>query len=48
MYVLLSPLSTGALHGRSQSATIPDDVEIQFWPPEDEHNIARNMSKYLA
>jgi hypothetical protein len=23
--------------------TIPDAVEIQFWPPEDEHSIARNM-----
>jgi hypothetical protein len=42
-----SPLSTGALHGRSQSVTIPDAVEIQFWPPEDEHIIARNMSRYL-
>jgi hypothetical protein len=26
----LSPLSTGALHGRSQRVTIPDAVEIQF------------------
>jgi hypothetical protein len=42
-----SPLSTGALHGRSQRVTIPDAVEIQFWPPEDENNIARNMSRYL-
>jgi hypothetical protein len=25
-----SPLSTGALHGRSQRVTIPDAVEIQF------------------
>jgi hypothetical protein len=23
--------------------TIPDAVEIQFWLPEDEHSIARNM-----
>jgi hypothetical protein len=42
-----SPLSTGALHGHSQSVTIPDAVKIQFWPPEDEHGIARNMSRYL-
>jgi hypothetical protein len=27
--------------------TIPDTVEIKFWPPEDEHSIARNMSRYL-
>jgi hypothetical protein len=27
--------------------TIPDAVEIQFRPPEDEHSIARNMSRYL-
>jgi hypothetical protein len=40
-----SPLSTGALHGR---VTIPDAVKIQFWPPEDEHSIARNMSRYLV
>jgi hypothetical protein len=26
----LSPLSTGALHGRSQRVKIPDAVEIQF------------------
>jgi virulence-associated protein VagC len=39
-----SPLSTGALYGRSQRVTIPDAVKIQFWPPEDEHSIARNMS----
>jgi hypothetical protein len=38
-----SPLSTGALHGRSQRVTIPDSVKIQFLPPEDEHSIARNM-----
>jgi hypothetical protein len=38
-----SPLSTGALLGRSQRVTIPDAVTIQFWPPEDEHSIARNM-----
>jgi hypothetical protein len=25
-----SPLSTGALHGRSQTVTIPDAVETQF------------------
>jgi hypothetical protein len=25
-----SPLSTGALHGRSQRVTIPDAVKIQF------------------
>jgi hypothetical protein len=36
-----------ALHGRSQRVTIPDAVKIQFWPPEDEHNIVRNMSRYL-
>jgi hypothetical protein len=39
-----SPLSTGALYGR---VTILDGVTIQFGPPEDEHSIARNMSKYL-
>jgi hypothetical protein len=27
--------------------TIPDAVKIQFRPPEDEHSIARNMSRYL-
>jgi hypothetical protein len=27
--------------------TIPDAVEIQFWPPEDEHSISRNMWIYL-
>jgi hypothetical protein len=27
--------------------TIPDAVKIQFSPPEGEHNIARNMSRYL-
>jgi hypothetical protein len=27
--------------------TIPDAVKIQFGPPEDEHSIARNMSRYL-
>jgi hypothetical protein len=36
----ISPLSIGALHGRSQRVTIPDAVEIQFLPPEDEHIIA--------
>jgi hypothetical protein len=41
------PLSTIALSGRSQRVTIPDAVEIQFRPPEDEHSIARNMSRYL-
>jgi hypothetical protein len=40
------PVESG-MHGRSQRVTIPDAVEIQFWPPEDEHNIARNMSRYL-
>jgi hypothetical protein len=39
----VSPLSTGALQGRSQTVTIPDAVKILFWPPEDEHSIARNM-----
>jgi hypothetical protein len=43
-----SPLSTGALYGRSQRVTIPDAVKIQFRPPEDEHSIARNMSRYLT
>jgi hypothetical protein len=42
-----SPLSTGALHGRSQRVTIPDAVKIQYLPPEDEHSFARNMSRYL-
>jgi hypothetical protein len=42
-----SPLSTGALYGRLQRVTIPDAVNIQFLPPEDEHSIARNMSRYL-
>jgi hypothetical protein len=27
--------------------TIPDAVKIQFRPPEDEHSIARNISRYL-
>jgi hypothetical protein len=35
------------VHGRSQGVTIPDAVEIQFWPPENEHSNARNMSKCL-
>jgi hypothetical protein len=26
---------------------IPDAVKIQFLPPEDEHSIVRNMSRYL-
>jgi hypothetical protein len=26
---------------------IPDAVSVQFLPPEDEHSIARNMSRYL-
>jgi hypothetical protein len=39
-----SPLSTGALYGR---VTIPDAVEIQLRPPEDERSIAGNMSRYL-
>jgi hypothetical protein len=34
-------------YGRSQRVTIPDAVKIQFWPLEDEHSIARNMSMYL-
>jgi hypothetical protein len=42
-----SIVQTGALHGRSQRVTLPDAVKIQFWPPEDEHSIARNMSRYL-
>jgi hypothetical protein len=40
-------VSGRAVHGRSQTVMIPDAVEIQFWPPEDEHSIARNMSRYL-
>jgi hypothetical protein len=27
--------------------TIPDVVTIQFRPPEDEHSIARNMSRIV-
>jgi hypothetical protein len=44
-----SPLSTGAMYGRSQRVTITDAVKIYFCPPDDEHNnnIARNMSRYL-
>jgi hypothetical protein len=42
-----SPLSTGALYGRLQWVTMPDAVTIQFWPPEDEHSIARNMSRII-
>jgi hypothetical protein len=38
---------SGALYGRSQRAKIPDAVKILFLPPEDEHSIARNMSRYL-
>jgi hypothetical protein len=38
----ISPVSTGAFYGR---VTIPDAVTIQFLPPEDEHIIARNMSR---
>jgi hypothetical protein len=29
-HVELSPLSTGALHGRSKRVTLPDAVKIQF------------------
>jgi hypothetical protein len=43
----INPLLTGALYGRSQRVTITDAVKIQFLPPEDEHSIARNMSRYL-
>jgi hypothetical protein len=43
-----SPLSAGALYGRSQRMTISDAVKIQFLPPEDEHSIARNMQRYLV
>jgi hypothetical protein len=30
----ISPLSTGALHGRIHRRTIPDAVTIEFRPPE--------------
>jgi hypothetical protein len=43
-----SLLSTGALYGRLQKMTIPNAVAIQFWPPEDEHSIARNMSSIIV
>jgi hypothetical protein len=36
-----------ALHGRLQRMMIPDAVKMQFCPPEDDHSIARNMSRYL-
>jgi hypothetical protein len=42
-----APGESGALHGRLQKVTILDAVKIQFLPPEDEHSIARNMSRYL-
>jgi hypothetical protein len=38
---------TGALYGRLQRVKIPDAVTIQFRPPEDEHSIARNMSRIV-
>jgi hypothetical protein len=34
---------TAPVESGLQRVTIPDAEEIQFWPPEDEHNIARNM-----
>jgi hypothetical protein len=46
-----SPLSTGALHGRSQRVTIPNAVEIQFWPPEcscDKETFSSPAFKYEA
>jgi hypothetical protein len=42
-----SLLSPGAMYGCLQRVTIPDAVKIQFLPPEDEHGIAQNMSRYL-
>jgi hypothetical protein len=42
----LSPLSTGALYSHLQS----DDTRCcnnTIWPPEDEHSIARNMSRII-
>jgi hypothetical protein len=35
------------LYERPCRETIRDTVKIQFSSPEDEHNIARNMSRYL-
>jgi hypothetical protein len=35
------------LYGRLQSVTIPDAVTTQYRPPEDEHSIARNMSRIV-
>jgi hypothetical protein len=32
---------------RLQRMMIPDVVKMQFWPPEDEHIIVRNISSYL-
>jgi hypothetical protein len=40
-------VSGRAVHGRSQRVTIPDAVKIQCWPPEEEHSISRNISRYL-
>jgi hypothetical protein len=34
-------------HSFNFRVTIPDDVTIQFRPPEDEHSIARNMSRIV-
>jgi hypothetical protein len=40
-------VSTFSVSGRAvdrlRADCSPDAVEIQFWPPEDEHSIARNM-----
>ena len=37
-----------ALYGSLQSVTISDTIHIQFFPPEDEHNNARNMSRNIV
>ena len=46
--LLCSPLSISARYGSLPSVTIPDTVHVQFFPPEGEHNDARNMSRNIV
>jgi hypothetical protein len=41
-----APVESG-LQPLTERVTIPDAVTIQFRPPEDEHSIARNMSRIV-
>ena len=43
-----TPVESGVLCSRLQRATIPDAVIIQFFPPEDGHVNARNMSRIIV